>query len=238
MFDLWWVLKLHTSMSFHAMLLRRRSLVVLFLALAAAPEVFGQAANSPIAFANQDAITTSFVTAPNLASSSGAAPGGNTNWLKVEFHYGTTAALTTPFLDSVEFKIWIEGLDLLAKNAPVPGKGVAVALTGDITYVNVPAGKDLYGVVYVNPNTLARYSDDRGYEQFERKYDIHIEAYVGGALMDEINKKKEDDPLGWFKPFTVVPNLVYRQDQTPFIIADPDRYPGLKQSAPAPASAP
>ena len=195
--------------------------------------MFGQAANSPIAFANEQAITISFVQAPNLAGTSGAAGTGNKQWLKVEFHYGTTTAMATPFLDSVEFKIWIEGFDMLAKNPPAGAKGVSVALTGDVTYVNVPAGRDNYGVFYVHPNTLARYSDDKGYEQFERKYDVHVEAYVGGALMDEINKNKEQDALGWFKPLTVIPNLVYRQDQTPFTIADPDRYPAIKLTAPA-----
>ncbi len=69
--------------------------------------------------------------------------------------------MKTPFLDSVEFKIWIEGIDLQSKLAPVPGKGVAVALTGDVTYVNIPAGKDIYGCFYVHPDTLVRYSDDR-----------------------------------------------------------------------------
>jgi hypothetical protein len=220
-------------MSFRATILKRSHAAAVLLALIAAPAAYGQAANSPIAFVNEEPITTSFVQAPNLAGTSGAAPGGNTQWLKVEFHYGTTTVLTAPFLDSVEFKVWIEGLDLLAKGAPVPGKGVAVALTGSVTYVNVPAGKDLYGVFYVHPNTLVRYSDERGYEQFERKYDVHVEAYVAGALVDEVNKNKEQDALGWFKPLTAVPNLVYRQDQTPFIIADPDRYPAIKLAAPA-----
>ena len=217
-------------MSFRATLLRRRHLALFFIGLVAAPSAFGQAKDSPVAFVNQEAITTSFVQAPNLAGTSGASAGGNTQWLKVEFHYGTTAALTTPFLDSIQFKVWIEGLDLQAKNAPVPGKGASVALTGDVTYINVPAGKDLYGVFYVHPNTLVRYSDDRGYEQFERKYDVHVEAYVGGALMDAIDKNKEQDP-NWFKPLTPVANLVYRQNQTPFIIADPDRYPAIKLPA-------
>jgi len=218
-------------MSFRATLLRRRHLALFLLALIAAPAAYGQAKDSPVAFANLQAITTTFVTMPNLVGTAGTS--GNTQWLKVEFHYGTTDALKAPFLDSVEFKIWIEGIDLLAKNAPVPGKGVAVALTGDVTYVNIPAGKDLYGCFYVHPDTLVRYSDDRGYENFDRKYDIHLEAYVGGAMMDAINKNKEQDPLGWFKPFTVVPNLVYRQDQSPFIIADPARYPAIKLPAAA-----
>ena len=103
-------------------------------------------------------------------------------------------ALTTKFLDSVEFKVWIEGLDLLAKDAPVAGKGVAVSFTGSVTYVNIPQGKDNYGVFYVHPSTLDRYSAGGGADDFDRKFNIHMEAYVGGALMDAIDKNKETDP--------------------------------------------
>jgi hypothetical protein len=204
------------------------------LVLLAAPAVFGQATNSPIAFANEEAITTSFVPAPVVG---GGSEGGGARdislWLKVEFHYGTTAALTTNYLDEVQFKVWIEGLDALAPNPSQPGgKGVAVALTGSVTYVNVPAGKDIYGVFYVHPSTLGRYSSDRGYEDFDRKFDIHLEAYAGGALMDKIDKKKEQDP-NWYQSLKVVPNLVYRQDQCPFIVVDPDRCPAIKLPATA-----
>lgn len=199
----------------------------------AASDAFGQAPNSPIAFVSREAILTTFVTAPNVSTANASgAPSTPGQWLQVEFHYGTTAALKTAYLDAVEFKVWIEGLDPLATNSQ-GGKGVGVALTGSVTYVNVLAGKDLYGVFYVHPSTLARYSTDRGYEDFDRKFDVHIEAYVGGALMDEINKNKEQDPLKWFQPLTVVPNLVYRQDQCPFLLSNPDRYPAIKLSAPA-----
>ncbi len=222
-------------MSFHVTALRRSYLVVFLLGLIASPPVFGQAKNSPIAFVNQEAIKTTFVAAPYMASPDSATspPTEPQKWLKVEFHYGTTPALKTKFLDTVEFKVWIEGLDMLATNAQ-GGKGVGVALTGSVNYVNIPAGKDLYGVFYVHPSTLARYSSDRGYEDFERKFDVHIEAYAGGAMMDEINKNKEQDPLKWFQPLTAIPNLVYRQDQTPFLLTDSDRYPAIKlQPAPA-----
>ena len=131
--------------------------------------------------------------APNLGGTSGAAGSGNKQWLKVEFHYGTTAALTTSIWTPSNSKSGSRASIFSAKNPPAGAKGVAVALTGDVTYVNVPAGKDIYGVFYVHPNTLARYSDDRGYENFDRKYDVHVEAYVNGALMDEINKNKEQD---------------------------------------------
>src|ERR1700722_11361329 len=121
-------MKLHTSMSFHATALRRSFPTVFLLALIAAPTAFGQATNakgeliSPIKFVNQDAITTSFVSAPNVGGSLSGSPSDNNQWLKVEFHYGTTPVLKTNYLDSVEFRVWIEGLDLFGKNAPVPVK--------------------------------------------------------------------------------------------------------------------
>jgi hypothetical protein len=237
MFDLRWGLKLHTSMSFRATALRRSHLVVFLLGLIAAPAAFGQAKDSPIAFVNEEAITVSFVTAPNLSTdASGAASGEPGKWLKVEFHYGTTAAVTKayPYVDAVEFKVWIEGLDLLAKDAPVPGKGVAVGLTGSVTYINIPMGKDIYGVFYVHPSTLARYSTDRGYEDFDRKFNVHIQALVGGAEMDHFDKIKDPQGPNWYQALRVVPNLVYRQDQCPFLISNPDRYPMIKLPAPAP----
>jgi hypothetical protein len=221
-------------MSFHATVLWRSCPVVFLLGLIASPAAFGQAANSPIAFVNQEAITTSFVPAPNLSTDSSGSSSEPGQWLKVEFHYGTTALVTRdyPYVDEVQFKVWIEGLDLFAKNAPVPGKGAAVALTGSVTYVNIPMGKDIYGVFYVHPSVLARYSSDLGYEDFDRKFDIHLEAYVGGVLMDAIDKNKEQDPK-WFQPLTPIPNLVYRQDQCPFLISNSDHYPMIKLPPPA-----
>jgi hypothetical protein len=206
----------------------------------AAPAAYGQLTDakgqliSPIAFSNTQAITTSFVQTPIVTPQNYNSSSGTTNrppqWLKVEFQFGTTAALKPdyPYLDAVEFKIWIEGLDLYAKDAPVPGKGVAVGLTGSVTYVNIASGKNLYGVFYVHPSTLARYSSGRGYADFDQKFNIHIEAYVGGVLMDAIDKRK--DPMGtdWYKSLRAIPSLVYRQDQCPFIMTDPDRYPAIK----------
>ena len=136
------------------------------------------------------------------------------------------------FQDEVQFKIWIEGLDPLAPNPAQPnGKGVAIALTGEVTYVNIPAGKDCYGVFYVHPSTLARYSGDRGYEDYDRKFNVHVEAYVAGAKMDYIDKRKEQDP-NWYQQLKAVPNLVYRQDQCPFLLDSPDRYPAIKLVSP------
>jgi hypothetical protein len=219
-------------MSFRATVLWRHCLGVFLLTLFTTPVAFGQLKTSPIAFTNLDAVLTSFVTAPSIAGTI-ASGSGNTQWLKVEFHYGTTSNLTTRYLDSAEFKVTIEGLDPDAPNPSQPsGKGVAIGLTGSVTYINIAPGKDIYGVFYVHPSTLARYSGDRGYEDYDRKFNVHVEAYVDGVLVDAIDKNKEQDP-NWYKSLRPVPNLVYRQDQCPFMVVDPDRYPPIKMSAPA-----
>ncbi|MCE0498872.1 MAG: hypothetical protein LV481_13100 [Methylacidiphilales bacterium] len=186
------------------------------------------APDRPVLFDNRDGIATFFGTSPFVTSStSNPNYAANSQWLKVELHYSvTTKPDQPPFLPSVTFKVWIEGRDLYDPRGK-PGVGIAVALTGSVTYINVPAGRDNYGVFYVHPNTLARYSTSAGYTDFDRTFNVHAEAYVGDQLSDYFDKRKEDD-LNWFKPLTVIEGLVYRQNQCAFIVDSPDRYPAIK----------
>jgi hypothetical protein len=210
-------------MSFSATALRQSIFLLVTLGLAAAP-LRAQVPNSPIVFA-QSAITTSFVQAPQMGSSSGG--GGSdsdTQWLKVEFHYSVAPA-AGKFVDAVEFRIWIEGRDLYAPEATTKD-GIPVGLTGSVTYVNLAETKDAYGVFYVPPATLNRFSV-RGPSDFDRTFDTHVEAYVGGTKVDYFDKNKEQD-ANWYQQLKPLSGFVYRQDQTPFIVTDPVRYPPIK----------
>jgi hypothetical protein len=217
-------------MSFHATVLRQSFPVVFLLGLLAGPTALAQVANSPVVFVSREAIITTFVAAPSLGTGdvTPPAPGNASQWLKVEFHYGVTP-VKGDFQDSAEFKIWIEGRDLIDPQGK-PGEGIAVGLTGSVTYINIPKGKDVYGVFYVHPSTIARYSGPRGNEDFTRKFNVHVEAYVDGAKVDYFDKNKEQDP-NWFQQLKAVPNLVSRQDQCAFLISSPDRYPMIKLPA-------
>jgi len=184
-----------------------------------------------IQFVNEQAITTTFVPAPSLNSTSGSA-GDVGNWMKVEFHYGVNPEHPDkyPWVNSAQFKVWIEGRDLYDPKAPAGSQeGVAVCLTGSVTYINLQQARDAYGVFYVHPSVLARYCGSGTYENFDRKYNIHIEAYVGGKLVDYFDKTKDADK--WWTLPVQVPNLVCRQDQTPFVVADTSRYPQAKLPA-------
>ena len=76
MFDLRPELKLDTTMSFRATALKRSHLIVILLGLGSL-SVWGQAANSPIAFADHDAIIVTFVPAPNLGGTNNGGGGNN-----------------------------------------------------------------------------------------------------------------------------------------------------------------
>ncbi len=246
-------MKLDTSMSFRATGLRRSFGVILLGAWAASVPVFAQMAKPPVAqltsarvaqdqagqaplriinFVNEEAITTSFVQAPAIVSTTSSS-GELGNWLKVEFHYSVNPEHPDryPFVDAADFKVWIEGRDLYAANAPAGSReGVAVCLTGSVTYVNLAQARDAYGVFYVHPSALARYCGAGTYEDFDRKFDVHIEADVVGKPVDVIDKNKETDP-GWYTKPAPVANLVFRQDQSPFVLTDVPHYPQIKLQA-------
>jgi hypothetical protein len=213
-------------MSFRATTLwRLHFLAMLFIAIPVTS--FAQQAAPVLAFSEGDAVVTTLVQASNEATGdpSSSPPNDDSKWLKVEFHYSVNPAVGD-FLDEVQFKVWIEGLDLLDPQGQ-PGRGIAVALTGSVTYVNVPKGKDNYGVVFVHPSTLVRYSSAHGVTDFDRTFNIHVEADIAGTPVDAADKKKEQDP-NWYQQLKAIPGFVYRQNECPFINDNPDRYPAIK----------
>jgi hypothetical protein len=117
-----------------------------------------------------------------------------------------------------------------------PGEGAAICLTGSVTYVNVPKGRDVYAVVYVHPDTLTRYSGARGIAEFTRTYNIHVDGYVDGKPIYAIDRYVEKGDPGsgtppdpeWYKKCKPIPGLIYQQNQSPFLDVDVDRYPALK----------
>ncbi len=215
-------------MSFRVTALWRRLRVVFALGAMGLP-VAAQVPNSPIVFA-QSAITTSFVSPTSVGGGAGG-DDSDAQWLKVEIHYSVQPQTPLKFVDAVEFKIWIEGCDLYAPEATTRN-GIPVALTGTLDYVNLGTTRDAYGVFYVPPATLARYSTDRGPSDFDRTFNIHVEAYVGGVKVDYFDKNKETD-ANWYQQLKPLSGFVYRQDQSPFILTDPNRYPPIKLPAPA-----
>ncbi len=201
------------------------------LALVGQEEV-GNPAPRVINFDNNDGVTVEFADPPAVGANNPPANPDMTNWLRVKLHYSVNPehADKYPWVDSAQFKIWIEGRDLYAANAPAGG--FAVCLTGEVTYINLPAARDSYGVFYVHPSALARYCGSGTPQDFDRKFNIHVEASVGGKLVDYFDKIK-NDPGGpnWFKAPPTVSDLVLNQANTPFLLSDPNHYPEAKSSS-------
>lgn len=210
-------------MSFRLTMLKRCPLIGLFLGLTGI-SLFAQVANAPVKFADSGAITPTFVEPPSMGENSGGGSNDDKQWLKVEFRFSVTKDAGA-FLDAVQFKIWIEGRDMLDPLGK-PNEGIFVALTGSVTYVNIAQNNDVYGVFYVPPSTIKRYSKLSS-SDFERLFNIHIEADVDGKYVDGIDENKEKD-LKWYQSLKTVPGLVYRQNQCAFIVTDPTRYPAIQ----------
>jgi hypothetical protein len=230
MFDDLPAIKLEPFMELNAMELKRYGLLTfVLLVTGAGGRLFAQAANSPIIFPNSGAITTTLVDVSEVGKQEGGGRNENAKWLRVEWHYQVVPKGPSPVVDAVEFRVSVEGRDLYAKEATT-ADGIPVALTGSVTYVNLTATPDGYGVVYVHPSALARYGSKNGASDFEEKFNVHVEAYIGGALMDFIDKEKPQDPK-WFSAYKAVPTYLLRQDQSPFLLSDISRYPELKPLA-------
>ena len=191
-----------------------------------------QVANSPVVFDSKDGVTASLVQAVPYGPSDASAGSGDQKWLRVELHY-TVVPKAGDFLDAVQFKIWIEGRDLQDPQGK-PGVGIAVALTGAVTYVNINgSNRDNYGVFFVPPATMDRFkAGSAGASDFDQNgsFNIHAEADVDGKPVDAIDKTKGEKDITWYQTLKQVSGMVYLQYQTPFILTDPDRYPPIKQT--------
>ena len=214
-------------MSFRATALFGRHLVVLLLGLAAGP-VMAQVANSPVVFVNQNAIVTSFVQTTNLGGGSGGS-GDNSQWLKVEFHYSVTPAVGDYLPRSSSRFGW------KASTCSRPTRrSRARALRWRSPVRSLTSMSSRARTVTALFMFIPRLSDATvpggGYQDFDRKFNIHVEADVDGKAVDVFDKNKETDP-NWYQPLRPIPGLLYLQNQSPFISADPDRYPALKLPA-------
>lgn len=154
------------------------------------------------------------------ASRGGGGGSRDSKWVIIEFSYTVTPDKDSknPFIDEVQFKANIEARDGAGDSRSTD----PVILTGDVTYVCVPAGKG-FGSLYIPPDVAARYSLDRYLSQFN----VNIQAFVGGQMVDSKDKRREQKE-DWFSGYKTVSGLVYNKMQSPFILNDTDRYPAIK----------
>jgi hypothetical protein len=154
-------------------------------------------------------ITRDLIPTPQFAYTGGAQRQANQrdNWLEVEVEFKATPELT----DDLTFKYYILFNGTL--------------LTGEVTHVNVPAGRENRSVMYVPPRVLARFANKRPIAE-NLCQNIAVQIVQEGVVKEEANLNRAQPQ--WFEGLPQVSGLVLNKDQTPFAPLYWDRYEQIK----------
>ncbi|MEP6820766.1 MAG: Amuc_1102 family pilus-like protein [Chthoniobacterales bacterium] len=130
-----------------------------------------------------------------------------TLWLEVEVEFAAAPAWT----DELTAKYFIL----------LNGK----LLTGEVTHVNVPAGRELRSVMYVTPRILAHFNGDRPLAANSIR-NIAVQLVESGAVKSEANLERA--AAGWFASVPPITGFVLNKNETPFAPLYWDRYEQIK----------
>ncbi|GAB4249967.1 MAG: hypothetical protein OHK005_16900 [Candidatus Methylacidiphilales bacterium] len=133
------------------------------------------------------------------------------SWWQVWVKFSATPRPEDPnpgFVDEVTIKVYVDGVE-------DPEKEGYVVLTSEVTFINVPAGREHFATFYLYPTAANRYGGPgaRGF----RQSNVFAEALVGGQpvskrMMKEI---KGDDPE-WYKKGRQINNLLIPFFESPW----------------------
>lgn len=116
-------------------------------------------------------------------------------WLKVEVRF----AAAPEFTDEVTFKYYLL----------IGGK----ILTGEVTHVNVLAGRELYSSMYVSPHALAYVLGNRP-PNTNSVENIAVQVVQKGEVKDELSLTQARPQ--WFTSIPPLTGFVLNKNETPF----------------------
>ncbi len=102
-------------------------------------------------------------------------------------------------------------------------------LTGEVTHVNIAAGRDVRSVVYVSPKTLARLMGNRTVAPNPIQ-NIAVQLVQQGAVKSELSLERGGAGT-WFTSMPQIAGLVLNKNETPFAPLYWDRYEQIKAPA-------
>jgi hypothetical protein len=181
--------------------------VIAFAPLAAfAQPIVQQSATSEFQITK---VTRDLIPTPQFTHTGGAQHQSNQRdpWLEVEVEFKATPELT----NELTFKYYILFNGTL--------------LTGEVTHVNIPAGRENHSVMYVPPRVLARFANKRAITE-NMCQNIAVQIVQGGEVKAEASLKRAQPQ--WFEALPQVSGLVLDKDQTPFAPLYWDRYEQIK----------
>jgi hypothetical protein len=118
------------------------------------------------------------------------------SWLEVEVQYATSPEM----IDELTFKYTILIQDKL--------------LDGEVTYVNIPAARDHFAVMYVTPRALLRLTGGKPLTSANIE-NVWIQVTKQGQVLDQTNLPH-------------LPGLILNKNETPFAPLYYDRYEAIK----------
>jgi hypothetical protein len=158
-------------------------------------------------------ITKNLIPTPQFAYTGAAQHQTQTNqrdrWLEVEVEFKAAPELT----NELTFKYYILFNGTL--------------LTGEVTHVNIPAGRENRSVMYVPPRVLARFANNRPITENSCQ-NVAVQIVQQGTVQAEANLNRAQSQ--WFEALPQVSGLVLNKDQTPFAPLYWDRYEQIKTS--------
>lgn len=139
-------------------------------------------------------------------------PGQALQWLEVEVRFESNV----PWTDELTVKYYI----LLADNC----------LTGEVTHVDIPKGRDLYSVMYISPRTISRILNGRPLSSLDIQ-DVGVQLVSKGQVLVTKSYKTADGDQQWWQNLQQVTGKVLNKNETPFAPLIWDRYEQIKAPA-------
>jgi len=154
-------------------------------------------------------ITKNLITAPQFPYTGAQQYRSNQRelWLEVE----TTFASTPLFTDELTFKYFI----LLS------GK----VLSGEVTHVNIPAGRDNRSVMYVPPRGLARLMNNQ-VVTVAAVQNVAVQILQDGTVKAQSSLPSAS--ANWFVALPRISGFLLNKNETPFAALYWDRYEQIK----------
>ena len=100
-------------------------------------------------------------------------------------------------------------------------------LTGEVTHVNIPAGRENRSVMYISPIALTRFGNNRPITATSCQ-NIAVQIVQQGAVKNELSLARA--PVQWFATLPQISGFVLNKNETPFAPLYWDRYEQIKAS--------
>jgi hypothetical protein len=154
-------------------------------------------------------ITKNLITAPQFsyAGAQRYPTDQRDRWLEVEAEFTAAPQLT----DELTFKYYVLFNGRL--------------LTGEVTHTNILGGRERRSVMYVPPNALAHFSDNRQIT-IASCQNVAVQVVQRGAVKDEASLQRAAPQ--WFAAIQQIPGFLLNKNQTPFAPLFWDRYEQIK----------